>query len=90
MSKEKEMMERNIELCAEFSRYLFEHPDIEEKIPMNTELILLPEFDPELKKYNLALGKSMEDEGTEVTYVVIKQIRPKMLSRIEEITVESF
>lgn len=27
--KEKEMIERNIELSAEFSRYLFEHPENE-------------------------------------------------------------
>lgn len=40
MSKEKEMIERNIE----FSRYLFEHSDIEEEIPMESEIILLPEF----------------------------------------------
>jgi len=27
--REKEMIERNIELSAEFSRYLFEHPELE-------------------------------------------------------------
>ena len=49
MTKEKEMIERNVELSAEFSRYLFEHPEIEENIPMEAEIILLPEFDQELK-----------------------------------------
>lgn len=33
MNKKKEMIERNIELSAEFSRYLFDHPEMEEKIP---------------------------------------------------------
>jgi len=28
MNKEKEMIERNIELSAEFSRYIFEHPEV--------------------------------------------------------------
>ena len=41
MSKEKEMIERNIELSAEFSRYIFEHPEIEEKIPLGAEIILV-------------------------------------------------
>ena len=52
-SKEKEMIERNIELSTEFSRYIFEHPEIEAKIPIDAEIILLPEFDQELKKFNL-------------------------------------
>ena len=43
-SKGKEMIERNIEFSPEFSRYLFEHSEIE-KLPMESEIILLPEFD---------------------------------------------
>ncbi|MFH0813479.1 MAG: DUF5647 family protein [Pseudomonadota bacterium] len=57
------MIERNIELSAEFSRYLFEHPEIEEKIPLGSEIILLPEFDKELKEFNRGLGKNIESEG---------------------------
>lgn len=89
MSKEKKMIERNIELSAEFSRYLFEHSEIEEKIPMESEIILLPEFDEELKEYNLKMGKNMEAEGEKVIYVSIKEIRPKALSRIGKIELES-
>lgn len=87
--KEKEMVERNIELSTEFSRYIFEHPEIEEKIPIDAEIILLPEFDKELKEYNLKLGENIESEGGRVIYVAIKNMRPKALSRIEEIELES-
>lgn len=89
MSKEKEMIERNIELSAEFSRYLFEHPEIEDKIPVDVEIILLPEFDQELKEFNLALGNDIEANGGRVVYISIKEIRPKALSRIEKVEVES-
>ncbi|MCD4754192.1 MAG: hypothetical protein K8R75_00075 [Deltaproteobacteria bacterium] len=75
MKKEKEMIERNIELSAEFSRYLFEHPELEEKIPIGTEIVLLPEFDKELKEYNLGLGRNIESEDGKVAYVAIKNIR---------------
>ena len=85
MSKEKEMIERNIEISAEFSRYLFDHPEIDEKIPVGAEIILLPEFDEDLKKYNLKLGKEIESEGGKVIYVLIKEMRPKITSRIERI-----
>jgi len=83
------MVERNIELSAEFSRYLFEHPEIEERIPVGAEIILLPEYDEELKEFNLGIGKKMEAEGDQVIYVSIKEIRPKSLSRIEKIGLAS-
>jgi hypothetical protein len=87
--KEKEMIEQNIELSAEFSRYLFEHPEIEKKIPVDAEIVLLPEFDKELKEFNINLGRNIEAEGGKVIYIVIKNIRSKALSRIEGIEVES-
>jgi len=89
MNKERVMIERNIELSAEFSRFLFEHPEIEGKIPVEAEVILLPEFDQELKEFNLQLGKDIEAEAGKVVYISIKKIRPKVLSRIEKIEVES-
>ncbi len=85
MSKEKKMIERNIELSAEFSKYLFEHPEIEDQISIDAEIVLLPEFDKELKEFNLRLGKDIEANGSKVVYVMIKDIRPKTLSRIEKI-----
>ena len=89
MNKEKEMIGRNIELSAEFSRYIFEHPEVEEKLPLDTEVILLPEFDRELKEFNLQLGKNIENEGEKVIYISIKEIRPQTFSRIEKIELES-
>lgn len=87
--KEKEMIERNIELSAEFSRYLFDHPEFEANIPKDAELVLIPEFDAELKEFNLKLGKGMEAEGSKVVYISIKQMRPKTFSRIEKVELAS-
>ena len=89
MNREREMIERNIELSAEFSRFLFEHPETEEKIPAYAEIILLPEFDQELKEFNLKLGRDVETEGGRVVYISIKEIRPKALSRIDKIEMGS-
>jgi len=89
MSNETKMIERNIELSAEFSRYLFEHPEIEEKIPVDAEIVLLPEFDKELKSFNLKMGKDIEAEGGKVAYVSIKSILPKSRSRIPSVELES-
>ena len=89
MDRDKQMMERNIELSAEFSRYLFEHPEMEERIPKEAEIVLLPEFDDELKEHNLQLGRQVKSEGAMVVYVTIKQLRPKTLSRIEGVGLEA-
>jgi hypothetical protein len=89
MNKEKIFVERNLELSAEFSRYIFEHPEIEEKIPIGTEIILLPEYDKELKAFNLKLGNDIEAEGEKVVYIKIMGIRPKVLSRIEKVELSS-
>ncbi len=85
MNSEEKMVEKNIELSAEFSRYLFEHPEIEEKISSDSEIILLPDFDKELKEFNLKLGKEIESKGEKVVYLKIKNMRPKVLSRIEKV-----
>jgi hypothetical protein len=71
----KERVSPYIELSAEFSRYLFERPEIEAKIPVGAEIVILPEFDSELKEFNLKLGKNIEAEGGKVSYVIIKNIR---------------
>jgi hypothetical protein len=68
---------------------LFEPPDIETNIPIDAEIVLLPEFDKELKRFNLQLGKNIEGDGGRVVYILIKNIRPKALSRIEKIEFES-
>lgn len=85
---EQEMINQNIELSAEFSKYLFDNPELEDRIPLDSEIILLPEFDKELKDFNLSLGKKLETDGSKVAYVKIGKLRPKTLSRIEGVDIE--
>ena len=87
MKKTDELIGRNMELSAEFSRHLFEHPEIEEKIPVDAEIVLLPEFDPELKKHNLKLARKIKKEGGKVFCVRITKMRPRRLSRIESLQI---
>ena len=81
------MTEKNIELSAEFSRYLFEHPEVESTLPVDAEVILLPELDAELSKYNQIMGQEIEAQGEKVIYVRLGRLRPKALSRIESVAV---
>ena len=85
----KKMINRNIELSAEFSRFLFDHPEFEEKIPLGAEIVFLPEFDSQLKALNLDLGKKLEASGERVVYIRIERLTPRPLSRIEGISLEA-
>ena len=84
----EDMVQKNIELSTEFSRYLFEHPEIERTLPRDAEIVLLPEFDVELSAHNKKLGIAMESRGEKVVYVRVGQLRPKTLSRIESVAVQ--
>ena len=88
LRSQQEMTQANIELAAEFSKYLFDNPDLEDRIPPDSEIIFLPEFDKDLKEFNLNLGKRLEADGNKVTYVKIGKLNPRVLSRIEGVDIE--
>lgn len=73
---------RNSELCMEFSKYVLEHPEIDELLTEEKVIIFLPEFDHELKEFNITMAKDIEAEGGKVLYVRIKQVFPKISSRL--------
>ena len=83
------MAMRNLELSAEFSRYLFEHPEIEANLAPDAEIVLLPEFDTELRKYNEEIGRQMEANGERVVYVRVGHLRARSLSRLENVAMTS-
>ena len=44
---EQEVFAKNLILSTEFDRYILEHPEVAEKIPLNAQVVLLPEDDKE-------------------------------------------
>lgn len=78
----EEYMKKNSELSIEFSKYVLEHPEIDELLKEEMVIIFLPEFDPELKDFNMKMGKNIEAEGGKVLYVKVKQLSPKISSRL--------
>ena len=45
-------------------------------------IIFLPEFDTELKEFNMRMAKDIETEGREVLFVKVKHLSPKITSRL--------
>ena len=79
------MVMRNLDLSAEFSRYLFEHPEFEDKLYPDAEIVLLPEYDNDLRAYNEEIGRQMEANGERVLYVKVGGLRSRTLSRLEDV-----
>ena len=41
--KQNKLVEKNLELSFEFSRYLMAHPEVERQIPRGAQVVMLPE-----------------------------------------------
>ncbi len=84
---DEDMVQKNIELSTEFSRYLFEHPEIESMLPRDAEIVLIPDFDTKLRAHNKKMGRAMAGRGEKVVYIRVGRLRPKTISRIESVGV---
>ncbi|GFP27463.1 hypothetical protein HKBW3S43_01701 [Candidatus Hakubella thermalkaliphila] len=81
---EKELFEKNQKLSTEFDLYLLDHPELLDKIPQNALIVLLPEFDQELKEKNLEMaGLSFPEGYGEVSSLDAgSQVVPWLLVRV--------
>jgi len=74
---ENETIKRNLDLLNEFMKIAFDQPEILDKIPKGSELIILPENDPELYAANLKIKQSLEEKGKKV--VVVRMKKPEII-----------
>lgn len=81
----EELFRKNQQLSTEFELYLLEHPEIEDKIPDNAMIVLVPDYDKELAEKNIALAKANKESGQAVVYVRVEKLRA---SRIEGLTLQ--
>ena len=80
--KEAKLMGKNLELSFEFTRYLLDHPELEDRIPKGAQVILLPDYDEELKRFNLKNARQQREKDQPVVYVRIKKLAPGRPSRL--------
>jgi len=78
MMTDEEIFEKNLILSTEFDRYILEHPGFAEKIPVNAQVVLLPEDDEELRNKNLEIAEAQREPDQPVIYVQIEKVAPQM------------
>ena len=81
----EELFRKNQQLSTELELYILEHPEIEEKIPDNAMIVLVPEYDQELATKNIELAEANKEPGQTIVYIRITRLRT---SRIEGLTLQ--
>ncbi len=76
--KTNELWLKSLVLAQEFDRYVLEHPRFAEKIPNGAEVVLLPEYDKELRAYNLRNSQSNQEPERPLVYIEIARLRPRL------------
>lgn len=84
---EQEIFTKNLVLSTEFDRYILEHQEFAEKIPLNAQVVFLPEDDSELCRINLGIAEQQREKGQQVVYVHIGSIAPQ-ISRLTNVSME--
>ncbi len=84
---EQEVFTKNLILSTEFDRYVLEHPEFAEKIPLNAQVVFLPDDDPELSSINIETAKQQREEGQRVVYIHVGSISPQ-ISRLKNVSLE--
>lgn len=77
-----ELIKRNLDLHAEWMRYVFEHPDVLDRVPKGAVLVILPEDDRELYDENSKVLEDNRKKGIPVMVVKMKTPKPQ-ISNIE-------
>ena len=81
----EDLFRKNQQLSTEFELYLLDHPEIEEKIPDNAMIVMVPEYDRELAEKNIELANNNKEPGQTIVYVTVKRLRA---SRIEGVSLQ--
>jgi len=81
----EELFRKNQQLSTEFELYIPEYPEIEEQIPDNAMIVLVPEYDQELATKNIELAEANKEPGQTIVYIRITRLRT---SRIEGLTLQ--
>ena len=61
-------VERNILLTGQIMQYLMDHPQVFAALPLQFELIILPDDDPEIRQFNLELLDRNGSDGKPVVF----------------------
>ncbi|MEK6575815.1 MAG: DUF5647 family protein [Chloroflexota bacterium] len=69
---EDEIIQRNLDLQTAFNNYIFDHPEVLDKLPNSFRLVILPQDDPELSLLNLQMLSKRQKRDKPVVIVLMR------------------
>ena len=79
MTNDSDVTKRNLELSFEFSRYLLNNSELEDKIPEGALIVFEVDDDPELTAFNRELAQRNKEANQPVVTVHISGLAPTRL-----------
>ena len=79
--RREELFRKNQQLSTEFELYLLDRPEIEEAIPDNALIVLLPDYDSILAEKNRELAEANKELGQTIVYVKVEKLRASRYDR---------
>jgi hypothetical protein len=84
-----EFTQKQFELKAEFGKYVFAHPEVDDILPDGAFVYFQIEGEPEFSKYSRELAeKQRREEGVPVVLVRVKGLAPPQVSRLIDPVIE--
>ncbi len=80
-----EIIKKNLDLHSEWMKYVFEHPEVLDRIPKGAVLVILPEDDEVLYNENYRVLEKNKTKGIPV-FVVTMKTPKSQISNIEVVT----
>lgn len=68
-------VERNLVLTGQVTQYLLDRPHMLDSLPDDFVLVVLPEDDPEISRYNIELLEIFAKEGKPIVFARLKSSR---------------
>ncbi len=78
MKTKEDIVKRNLDLHAEWMKYVFENPDVLDRIPKGAVLVILPEDDKELYEENYKILVENKSKSIPVFAVRMKTPKPQV------------
>jgi hypothetical protein len=86
----REFAKKQFELAAEFGKYVFAHPEVDERLPDGAFVYFEIEGEPDFSQYSKELAaKQRREEGVPVVRVRVKGLAPSQQSRLIDPVIEA-
>ena len=80
---------KQLELAAEFGKFVFDHPDADDHLPDGAYVYFEVTGEPDFNQYSQELAERQRREGVPVVLVRVKGLAPLQGSRLIDPVIES-